>query len=313
MARDHYVPQFYLRNFQITTKPGWVYSYQRKRRPKPIAIRTATQEEDYYDLKRDDPTVDKDGVDKLLWLSENNSSKAINELLTGSLNNLNGADIGFLSWFIGLLAARTPFAREALRSHQEAFMNRDLKRMLRDEEEFQKFLAAHQDKDPEELKAARKAFLDGVMSVEFGRGGETEDFLMAGQLQFADMIVDILQRKFWTLVETNNERPFITSDNPVIVMPTIYHTPQMSLGYADGDILVPLSPKRALIFKQGPWGGGKVLSLYERKMAECQFYTITQCQTSVFSHVENGEFQTILDSTEEGKIHEVHLPPDTQS
>ncbi len=313
MARDHYVPQFYLRNFQIPNKTGWVYSYRRRRRAEPIAIRTAAQEEDYYDLKRHDPTVDKDGVDKLLWLSENNSSKAIAELLTGSLDSLNGADVGYLSWFIGLLAARTPFAREALRSHQEAFMNRDLKRMLRDNGEFQKLLEAHNDKDPQELETARKAFLDGDMTLEFGRGGETEDFLMAGQLQFADMIVDILQRKFWTLVETNNARPFITSDNPVIVMPTIHHTPQMPLGYADGDLLVPLSPKRALIFKHRPWGGGKIVSLHERKMAECQFYTITQCQKSVFAHVEDGEFQATLDSTEEGKIHEVHLPPETLS
>ena len=310
MARDHYVPQFYLRNFQIPSKPGWVYSYQRKRRPKPIAIRTAAQEEDYYDLKRNDPTVDKDGVDKLLWMSENNSSNAISRLITDTSFTLAGSDRGYLSWFIGLLAARTPFAREAIVSHEEAFMNRDLRKMLRDDEEFQRFLEAHPEEDRLELEAARKAFLAGEMTLEYGRGGETEDFLMAGQLQFANMIVDILQRKFWTLVESNNSRRFVTSDNPVVVMPTIHHTAEMHFGYVDGNLLVPLSPRRALMCTEKPWGRDKIVHIFERKMAEFQFYTITQCQKSVFSHIEEEEFQTVLDKTEEGKIHEVTLPPE---
>ena len=310
MARDHYVPQFYLRNFQIPNDPGWVYSYQRKRRAKPIAIRTAAQEEDYYDLKRDDPTVDKDGIDKLLWMSENNSAKPISKLITASSFSLSQDEFDHLSWFIGLLTARTPFTREALLSHHVAFYNRDLKKMLKDEDEFQRLLEAYPDMDPQVLEDARKGFLEGKLNAEFVRGGETEDFLMAGQLQFAEMIVDILQKKHWTLIETKNDsRPFVTSDNPVVVMPTINHTPEMHFGYADGNLLVPLSPKRALVFRDQSWGQ-KIGSMGEKKMAEFQFYTITQCQKSVFSHVDVDEFQSILDITEEGTIHEVTLPPD---
>lgn len=45
-------------------------------------------------------------------------------------------------------------------------------------------------------------------------------------------------------------------------------------------------------------------------MPELQFYTITQYHTSVFSHALSKEFQRVLDSTEEGKVFEVHLPAD---
>jgi hypothetical protein len=297
MARDHYVPQFYLRNFQIANQPGLVYSYQRKRSPKPKAIRTAAQEEDYYDLKRNDPSVDKDGVDKLLGMSEDKSSKAITQLLTSSSFSLVGADVGYLSWFIGLLVARTPFLREQLVSIQTALANRDIRKMLRDEEEFKKLVEAHPETDIQMLENARKGFLEGALNLEFLRGGETEDFFMAGQLQFAEIIVDLLQRKYWTLIETNNSRPFLTSDNPVVIMPTIHHTPDMHFGYVDGKILLPLSPKRALMFTNEPWGRGGIVYIHETKMEEFQFYTITQCHRSVFSHIKSDEFQAVLDST----------------
>ena len=63
MARDHYVPQFYLRNFQIPRKPRLVYLYRRGKPAGEISIRKVAHEEDYYDLKRDDPEVDKDAID----------------------------------------------------------------------------------------------------------------------------------------------------------------------------------------------------------------------------------------------------------
>jgi hypothetical protein len=91
-------------------------------------------------------------------------------------------------------------------------------------------------------------------------------------------------------------------------MPTIRHTPAMHFGYGDGNLLVPLSPQRAIMFTDKPWGRQKIVYIFENKMAEFQFYTITQCQKSVFSHINSQEFQGILDSTEEGKIHEVTLP-----
>jgi hypothetical protein len=51
MAKDHYIPQFYLRNFEIPGRTGWVYSYRRGMKPLPKAIRSIACEEDYYDFK----------------------------------------------------------------------------------------------------------------------------------------------------------------------------------------------------------------------------------------------------------------------
>src|SRR5947209_4826037 len=40
MASDHFIPQFYLRHFQIAGRQGWIYSYKRGMKPKPIAIKS---------------------------------------------------------------------------------------------------------------------------------------------------------------------------------------------------------------------------------------------------------------------------------
>jgi Protein of unknown function (DUF4238) len=59
MAKDHFFPQFYLRNFQIPAEPGLIFEYRRNEAPKAVAIKTVAQEEDYYDLKRDDAKTDE--------------------------------------------------------------------------------------------------------------------------------------------------------------------------------------------------------------------------------------------------------------
>jgi hypothetical protein len=284
-----------------------IYSYKRKLKPKAISIRLVAQQEDYYDLKRNDPSVDKDGVDQLLWMSEQNSAPIITRLLTAPSLSLSGEEKGHLSWFVGLMALRTEFAREMLISLQTAFHNRDIKKMLKDDKEFQELIKANPDAKIEELEMARKGFLEDDLKLEFGRGGETEDHFMGQQLGFANDIVKIIQHKHWNLIETNNSRSFLTSDNPVVTMPAPHHTPDMPFGYADGDVLLPLSPKRALFFTNRPLAN-KIIQIHRNKMPEFQFYSITQCQSSVFSHVASQEFQRVLDITEEGKVHTVYLP-----
>lgn len=179
--------------------------------------------------------------------------------------------------------------------------------MLRDDQEIAEIISQHPEQTPEAIEKACKAFLKGDLTLTFGRGGETEDFLMAQQLQFANILVNVLQNKHWNLIETNNSRSFLTSDNPVITMPPPYHPRGRHWGYVDGDILLPLSPKRALWFTNRPLAN-KVIAIHRNKMPEFQFYTITQCDTSVFSHVKSKEFQRVLDSTEQGQAYEVHLP-----
>jgi hypothetical protein len=95
-------------------------------------------------------------------------------------------------------------------------------------------------------------------------------------------------------------------------MPSPFHPRSATFGYVDGDMLLPLSPKRALWFTNRKLAN-KVIQIHRDKMPEFQFYTITQCDKSVFSHVQSKEFQRVLDLTEEGKVYEVRLLDDQRS
>ena len=314
MARDHYVPQFYLRNFRIPRKPGLVYLYRRGKPAREISIRKVAHEEDYYDLKRDDPEVDKDAIDRLLGLSENHTAPIIARLLSASSPNLTNEEIGYLSWFAGLLGSRTPAIRETIASIHLGIGRREFKKLLSEDAEFEEMKKRHSDMTEEQLKEVRKAFLNGEIYMDFKRGGETEDFLMSQQLQFAEILVNILQSRDWVLMETASSLSFLASDNPVINMPLPDHPRDETWGYANGNILMPISPKRALLFVSRELGFNGVrirkgvLQVQRQRMPELQFYIITQCKSAVYSHVLSNEFQRVLNSTEEGKAQTATVP-----
>jgi hypothetical protein len=192
MAKDDFVPQFYLRNFQIPAEPGMIYEYHRKEEPQAVAIRLVAQEEDYYDLKRDDPKTDKDLVDKLLGRSEKSSAGVLQRLLEAAKLKITQKERAYLSWFIALLAARTPFQRNRFLSMNIALREAGIKEMLKDNQNIEDILCQHPEISREELDKGVQALLEGEVYLEFKRGGETEDYLMGNQIEFADNLVPII-------------------------------------------------------------------------------------------------------------------------
>ena len=49
MAKDHYVPQFYLKNFSPWGKRNQIYVYRRGLVPELVGIKTVACDEDYYE------------------------------------------------------------------------------------------------------------------------------------------------------------------------------------------------------------------------------------------------------------------------
>ena len=82
MANDHYVPQFYLRNFSPPTTPGRIYSYRRNLRPALVGIRSVASEENYYTMKSNLVGVQKDQVDRLFRDIESGAAPIIDYFLT---------------------------------------------------------------------------------------------------------------------------------------------------------------------------------------------------------------------------------------
>jgi hypothetical protein len=307
MARNHQVPQFYLRNFQIPANPGLFYSYKRNLRPKPLPIAKVAQGEDYYDLKTPTIPLPVDNVDKIFKMSEDAAAPIIRSLITASRFDLAPEDFGELIWFVALQAFRTPLARESMANLNIAFTEREFKKFATDKEAFATLKRTGGDQDSELREKARLALLNDELRLNLKRGGQTEDYLMGLQLGIVNKPAPILGRKFWHILETTNARPFITSDHPTVLLPSPQYRPGMAVGYADGWLMLPLSPKRALLLTNKRYSKDVMAIKKEEKMREYKWYVITQCYQSVFSHHLEGEYQTILDSTVEGETIRVDL------
>jgi hypothetical protein len=206
------------------------------------------------------------------------------------------------------MAFRTRFSREAVANLTLALEDRNLKKLAEDKEEFTK---ARENmppgSTPELRERARQALLSGDIKLTLVRGGNTEDHLMGLQLATTKALGPILGGKYWHILETNMASPFITSDHPVVTLPSPSHRPGMSVGYADGWILFPLSPQRAVLITNKRYSK-KTMMVTQEKMREYRWYIITRCYQSVFSHSVDRSVQKILDKTEEGEVIRVYLP-----
>src|ERR1044072_8251428 len=119
MASDHFIPQFYLRHFQIAGRQGWIYSYKRGMKPKPIAIKSVACEDDYYTLKAKEINVPRNTPNEFLTGGESVAAPILKRLLIASKLDLSIKEKAILSHFIGYLTVRTPVARErALNIHK---------------------------------------------------------------------------------------------------------------------------------------------------------------------------------------------------
>lgn len=301
MSRDHHVPQFLLRNFQIPEQPGLIYSYKRNLRPRPLSIRNIAQEENYYDLRDSSIPLPVDNVDALLRTSENDTSPIIEALLTASSFSPSPEEFGQLIWFLALLAFRTPLAREETASIHTAITSREFKKFAEDKGAFLKLDTRECDEATLKLKEqARQALLNGDIKLSLKRGDKTEDYLMGLQLAFVQKLAPILGRKYWHIIETGNLRPFLISDHPAVRMPSPRYRAGMPLRFAEEWVLFPISPRRPLLLTNKRYSK-QVLTITEAKMMEYQWYIITGCYKSVFSHMLNAEFQDVLNTTKEGE------------
>jgi Protein of unknown function (DUF4238) len=302
VPRDHLVPQFYLKNFQIDTKPGWIYSYIRGYQPIAKAIRAVAYEGGYYEIKVPPSGVPSNSVDRLLQRTETTASPIIDQLLKEPISSLSDDQKMELSGFMALLSQRTRFAREGFVNIFEALSEKAYKNYISNDERFlQLAREAGQDNPPEELLKSRDLYLDGQITGELVRGGETEDYFLKLELEVAETVMDCLYAKHWHLIETDSSRVFLTSDHPIVLLPSPHHRPPMSVGYRNGHIMLPLSPTRALLLTNEPLSK-EMIKVGRDKMREYQRYTITRSYKSVFSNIFSKGFQRILESMKQGEI-----------
>jgi hypothetical protein len=301
MANDHYVPQFLLRNFEIQGKPGWIYSYKRGFKPKMIGIKSVASEDEYYTLKSSGGLIDRDFPDQFLTRLESETAPIIKKLLTATEIDLSDEECFILIWFIALLFYRTPWARAKLMNMDKALRIHDIKEACRNKELFAKIMQEQRpDMSPEELEQGRLGALDFEenLKLEFV-GDDVDDHFLERAFRMAERLIPTLLKKNWALMECSDEQVFVTSDNPIILLPPPKITEGMPFGFLNAPFFFPLSPKRALQLSHFREIG--VVNVWGKRMERMVEQMIVYGHKAVFSNIVSDKFQEIFDSIPEGE------------
>ncbi len=301
MANDHYVPQFYLKNFSPSGKKGRIYLYRRKLPPKLAGIKSVASDEDYYTMKADIQGVDKKQVDKFFQQMENASKPIVTKLLTASKMELSSDDREMLSMFVAFLANRTPLTQERLRKMHAAIATGFASHGADKEEFIRRAKENGFAGTDEELEQWRQSFIEADKHIHLEyQPGETDDFFLETALQLGQDSVPVIQNKQWHILESTSSGVFVTSDNPVILPRIETQSLLSAIGFGRGSVLLAVSPTRCLLMNDSRFDS-KVLNVKHEKVIEINEYIIAGAHNAVFANMESPDIEKIFNRTVPGE------------
>ena len=120
---DHWVPQCYLRNFEISEGSEQVYTYERGRPTFPAGIKNVAAENNRHTFVNKETGEESREVEDMFTLLEGAAAPALQKIAQERvLRNLNGDEYGALLQFVAFLATRGPTFEQISRNfYKEAF------------------------------------------------------------------------------------------------------------------------------------------------------------------------------------------------
>ena len=138
--RCHYVPQFYLRNFAIPGKPGYIFAYSRKNEQFETTINSVAAKNDLYVLKNKDGTKDG-GLEEMFSRLEGDCHPIIGKLIENKkIDILREEEKVILSYFIAFLFTRNLSYLAKQKNSHTALMKLIMEVNAKDKENFKKVL-----------------------------------------------------------------------------------------------------------------------------------------------------------------------------
>ena len=256
---NHYVPQFYLKNWSLDGKQIFVYSLlvPDSRIPYwvPKNIKSAAVWNDFYTRNNGESEIDE--FEK--WFNsefESPVQRVLDNLLNGHKLSMDDAKI--LSRFVAAQHLRTPAHLSGLLERWCTEMPQLIENVLRNtfkQLEAGHFIADNQTQLTEEVK-----LLPIKVSIDKNIGQARVDSLVGkGMYLFAlkhllTKTLDVMEKHKWSVVHAAEGISFPTSDDPVICMNYRSESDydfKGGWGKKNGNIIIPISPKHLLITQIG--------------------------------------------------------------
>lgn len=228
--KQHTVPQFILRNFSINNK---VYTYDKyTEKVYRSNVKDSGCERNFYDFKIKTPNGVVEGtIEEKLCELEYYASRVVKKILEhDTLVDITDDDKDHLAYFLAAQMVRTQNVKINYKSMPEQLRNVLKQRMPN---------LANDDSLNEKIPD----FDDKELNFWF-------DILIAN---LTEDLKPYFKRLEWILVRTDESKPFLIGDAPVVVYNELYYDKEESfsfskyaIGYRGSCVFFPISPIRAL-------------------------------------------------------------------
>lgn len=244
-TRHHYLSRFYLEGF--ANNEGRVLMYKKEDPSNPSCAQPSNIafENGLYHLEDNDQSNDINVVED--FLADGIEGPAVNAFK--KLRNKQfptNEEREKLSQFFGALMVRTPGYINHLKEQYTKEFQLILEISARDKDQFHQSLKSTGiDYDENEIEAERQSILAGNIQAVINK-----DYLLTAMLHLGSVLATHINNMRWALIETNDDYPFITSDNII----NLFH-PELSttnflkigLGTSNAMLFIPVSKKSSLL------------------------------------------------------------------
>ncbi|MBU1164774.1 DUF4238 domain-containing protein [Patescibacteria group bacterium] len=308
--KNHYVPQFYLKNFSINEKPQIVYAYRRGSDPFEVNVKNIAAKNDLYIYTDKNTGKKNDEIEKMFSWLEGLTKPIIEKIINGShLLDLSNKGHNVLTEFIAYLHVRNLSQRERQKNIIAEFNKIQLKTMASDKKNFIKTLKEATERidigNEAEVEELRQSILnfDEHYKVEYGK--KNNDFFLKQALELGLKITPIIFNKEWHIIDSAGcGRFFITSDNPVTLirpkaLPGFY-----GVGIENGFIALPISPTKCIFLKNGN-SDSTIKSATRASVDDINHHIMFFAHKFVYSNILSKNFQSEFNLTKEGQSEKV--------
>ncbi len=211
--RQHFIPKFYLDNFAVNNII-WVFD-RKKNEYRDQSIKDTAVIKDYYTLRKGSK---KDfSVEKYLSDVENTSKIVIDKLINGEI--INEQERINLSVFIALLFTRIPDHEKQINEFVDKAMKTINKKLFVNLENVKKLIEYVEKKRNKSFNINAEKFYEIMKNEKYLVKYDRKNMIYM-IIEQAAKYCYYFYKKDWFISKSKNDVEFITSDNPIIKIPT---------------------------------------------------------------------------------------------
>lgn len=243
MPRHHTVPEVYLKGFldpaKVEARQNVLWLYERGKKIRPRGVDAVAAHEG-FNLDPENPGKE-DLAERAYSKLEDAATPVLEKLRRGD-PRLNEEEKCTFSYFIAFQKYRTTFYRETVNAAAIDQFRHTCRRIL-DEKRVHEYLGDASSGEPnmsfEEAEKYFRQMADGTIELEqTGKG-----FPLVGALEAGQQLTPMLARIQWSLLEAPTSEPWITADNPVVLLEPVPVRPTSSIYGPSLQFLFPVSPQ----------------------------------------------------------------------